>query len=134
MASSEIEATPRARVTSTSEKALRFTSGESAPIDLEVAAYGAELNRNDVGTVDVNNPSMSRSQPDLYDATQVVCSIDLGFAPGCETERFMKRVALCDKWINRLIFRAMDIVAANSILIIQRRGVARVGKVWPRID
>ena len=123
MASSETDATPRARVTSTSEKALRFTSGKSASIDLKVAAYRAELNRNDVGTIDVNNLSMSRSQPDLHDATQVVCSIDLGFAPGCETERFMKRVALCDKWINRLIFRAMDLVAADSVLVIQRRGV-----------
>src|SRR4051812_13788590 len=105
----------------------------SAPINLKVSPYSAELNRDDVGIVNVDNPAVSRSQPDFHHATQVVSPIDLSFSTRREPQCFMKGVSLRDEWTDRLILRTVDVVAADSILVIQGRRIVRVRKVGSRI-
>src|SRR5205085_12237385 len=106
----------------------------SAPVDFYIAARRAELERDYVRTVKVDNPAVSRSQPDFHDAPQVVSPVDLGFSAWREAERFMTSVALRYEWINRLILGTVAIVTADSILIIQRRRIVRVRKVRSGID
>src|SRR5205807_10145426 len=101
-------------------------SAVSLPINFEVPTDAAELNCDNIAARGVDSCAVGGTQTDFCGAAQIICSIEAGFTAWIESNCFVKRVALSNERIFRMVFLAVRVVAVDPVLIVVRWTCGRV--------
>ena len=115
-------------------KAATIDGCFSLAIDFALARHATELDGDHVGAAKIDDVPMSGLQSHLGHAPQDVGAIDICLSARVKTNGLMKGVALRDKRVERLVERAVGIVAANAVLIIEGGAAGGIREIRPARD